>query len=66
LLVAVEDDRLVADAAGEWGFADLVGPGGDVPSVADEHGGFVQRLFRQWAGEQGSILINMGCSIPGA
>ena len=46
LLVAEQHDGLVADAAGQRGFADLIGPGGDVPGVADEHGGFLlPRLF---------------------
>jgi hypothetical protein len=40
LLVAEQHDGLVADAAGQRRLADLVGPGGDIPGVADEHGGF--------------------------
>jgi hypothetical protein len=31
--VAKEHDRLIADAAGERLPSDLVGPGGDIPSV---------------------------------
>ena len=43
LPVAEQHDGFVADPAGERRLADLVGPGGDVPGVADEHGGFPRR-----------------------
>ena len=35
--VAKQHDRLVADAAGERLCADLIGPGGDVPGVTQQH-----------------------------
>ena len=44
LLVAEQYDGLVADAAGQRCFGDFIGPGGDVPGVADEHGGFLLLL----------------------
>src|SRR6185503_20965552 len=37
LAVAEQDDRLVADAARQRLLSDLVGPGGDVPGIADQH-----------------------------
>src|SRR5207245_10276125 len=45
LPVAVEDDGLVADAAGERGLANFVGPGGDVSGVAAVHGGFLHQTM---------------------
>src|SRR5579862_7014048 len=35
--VAEEDDRIVADPAGERLAADFIGPGGDVPGIAQQH-----------------------------
>jgi hypothetical protein len=45
LLVAEQYDGLVADAAGQGCFGNLIGPGGNVPGVADEHGGFLLLLL---------------------
>jgi hypothetical protein len=36
-LVAKQHERFVADAAGERFCAELIGPGGDVPDVAEQH-----------------------------
>jgi len=49
--IAEEDDRVVADAAGERLPAGLIGPGGDLPGIAQKHRRAPSRRVRRIAGD---------------